>query len=372
MVTEYADIMRRVHQYNPASYGRTRNFVDGNVSRLSPFISRGVTSTRAVLESCVNRGFSLEANEKFFQELAWRDYWQQIWIEKGGLIDQDLTHKQETVSEWMPANACIAKTGITGVDRGILELYKTGYMHNHVRMYTASILTNVAKTDWKIPAKWMYYYLLDADWGSNALSWQWVAATSRAKKYYANQDNINAFCRTDDRDTFLDHTYPHIARMDVPNVLKERIEIELITVLPETGVPVLDRAKSTAVYTMYNLDPKWREHEELNRVLFFPREHFKEFPVCSNTIDFISRLAQNIDGIQMYAGEMHELRSNYPEMKFIMKEHPFYSMHADQVDDREWIVPNARAKGSFFSYWKQVKAGLKEAFSEGGFEHRMD
>ena len=54
-------------------------------------------------------------------------------------------------------------------------------------MYIASIICNTAKCHWKIPAKWFYYHLKDGDWGSNALSWQWVCGTNSGKKYYANQ-----------------------------------------------------------------------------------------------------------------------------------------------------------------------------------------
>jgi deoxyribodipyrimidine photo-lyase len=70
-------------------------------------------------------------------------------------------------------------------------------------MYIASLACNVAQSQWRIPAKWMYYHLLDADWASNALSWQWVAGTNSNKKYFANQNNINKYCFTKANEYFF-------------------------------------------------------------------------------------------------------------------------------------------------------------------------
>ena len=62
-----------------------------------------------------------------------------------------------------------ASTGIEAVDQAIHELFDTGYMHNHMRMYVASIACNQGKSHWKLPAQWMYYHLLDGDWGEQCI-----------------------------------------------------------------------------------------------------------------------------------------------------------------------------------------------------------
>ena len=106
-------------------------------------------------------------------------------------------------------------------------------MHNHLRMYTASICCNIGQYHWLRPAKWMYYHLLDGDWGSNALSWQWVAGTNSNKKYIANQANINKFCYSNDQNTFLDKSYELLSKFEIiPNVLKLEIEEDLNCNLP--------------------------------------------------------------------------------------------------------------------------------------------
>ncbi len=76
--TVYQEILTQVERIDPIAYGKTRNFNSGAVTRLSPYISRGVISTRMVLESVIRRGYPLHRVEQFVKELCWRDYFQRI------------------------------------------------------------------------------------------------------------------------------------------------------------------------------------------------------------------------------------------------------------------------------------------------------
>jgi deoxyribodipyrimidine photo-lyase len=193
----FSDVQQRIHQINPVKYANTRNFINGSVSYLSPYISRGIISTKDIFQQVLSSGYSVKQSEKFIQELTWRDYWQQVWIAKENDINFDLKNKQLKVSNTAISKSIVeANTGIKAIDNAIINFYENGYMHNHLRMYIASLACNVAQSHWRIPAKWMYYHLLDADWASNALSWQWVAGTNSNKKYFANQNNINKYCFT--------------------------------------------------------------------------------------------------------------------------------------------------------------------------------
>ena len=218
--TSFGFIKERIEAIDPIAYGRTRNFINGAVTYLSPFISRGVVSTKEILQVVLDKGYQPKQIEKFIQELAWRDYWQQIWIAKGNAVDNDLKHPQPDVQfHEIPTAIVQGKTGIEAIDSAIAEFYRTGYLHNHVRMYIAAICTNMAKCHWHQPAQWMYYHLLDADWASNALSWQWVAGANSNKKYVANQDNINKYCHSKQQGTFLDVSYEALSVMGVPQEL---------------------------------------------------------------------------------------------------------------------------------------------------------
>ncbi|HRD09251.1 MAG TPA: hypothetical protein PK037_16830, partial [Saprospiraceae bacterium] len=90
--TDWASIQARIKSIQPKSYGYSRNFVDGAVTYLSPYISRGVISTLTVWEEIKSRGLPWNDVEKLVQELAWRDYFQQVAIEKN--VDEDIKNKQ--------------------------------------------------------------------------------------------------------------------------------------------------------------------------------------------------------------------------------------------------------------------------------------
>ena len=219
--TKFTDILNAIDVIDPINYAKTRNFKNGKVTRLSPYISRGIISTRFIYNKLVEKGYDLKKCEKFIQELAWRDFWQQIWVNKKDLINKDLKRPQLDFIDYKISKSLINnETQIKSVDNEIKILYQSGYMHNHMRMYVASIATNVAKSHWKIPAKWMYYHLLDGDWASNALSWQWVAGSNSNKKYYANQENINKYFNDNQRQTFLDKSYEDIIHMNEVKIIR--------------------------------------------------------------------------------------------------------------------------------------------------------
>lgn len=358
ITTNFEDILKKIESVDPVEYSYNRNYVDGSVSRLSPYISRGVISTRFVYEKLISKGYDFVKIEKFIQELCWRDYWQLIWVEKGDEINKDLKQDQTNVENYkMPLSILNAKTGVDAIDQSIDELYETGYMHNHLRMYVSSVTCNIGRSHWKNPAKWMYYYLLDADWASNALSWQWVAGSNSNRKYYANQENINKFCYTKQKNTFLDIEYSEFENMKIPKSLHETIEFSSSTVLPKNKSFDLDVNLPTLVYNFYNLDPLWRKDLKSNRILLLEPDIFKKYPVSSKTIEFVVELSKNISNIQVYTGSFAELKNEYKLNNIIFKEHPLNKHYEGEKDEREWMFYTDNMK-SFFNYWKKCRKFL--------------
>jgi deoxyribodipyrimidine photo-lyase len=185
--TDKEQIFQLLNNINPQAYGRTRNYVDGAVTYLSPYISRGVLSTKIVFDYLKNAGLEWQDVEKLVQELAWRDFFQLVWMRLGEEINVDIKQPQEQVkSRDLPSALLTAETGIEAIDFAIKQLESSGYMHNHLRMYTASVACNIGRYHWREPARWMYYHLLDGDVASNHLSWQWVASSFSSKKYYCH------------------------------------------------------------------------------------------------------------------------------------------------------------------------------------------
>jgi len=134
-VTNYDLILEKIGHINPVQFAATRNFINGAVTYLSPYISRGVISVKQVQEAVLNKGYKPYAIEKFLQELAWREYYQRVWQAKGELTAKDLKQPQpDTVHYQMVTAIQNGATGIATIDEQIKNLYATGYMHNHARM----------------------------------------------------------------------------------------------------------------------------------------------------------------------------------------------------------------------------------------------
>ena len=364
---DYNLILEKVQHINPVPYAKTRNFINGAVTYLSPYISRGLISTKQLQEAVLKKGYKPYQMQKFLQELAWRDYYQQVWQAKNDLIWQDLKQPQtDTLHHQMVTAIENAATGITTIDEQVKKLYATGYMHNHTRMYVASIACNIAKAHWLQPSKWLYYHLLDGDIASNNCSWQWVAGAFATKKYYCNQENINRYTHSNQQHTFLDKPYVEIVAMPVPDALNPTNAIQLQTTLPISVLPAIDITKPTLIYNAYNIDPLWRKKENVNRVLLLEPSHFNKYPVSEKVISFIINLSKNIAGLQVYCGEVSALQSLYENCKlatseaFIAKEHPAFSYYPGIKDSRDWMYPQVTGYyPSFFTYWKKCEKYLK-------------
>ncbi len=362
--TNYNDILKRIDEVDPFLYAKTRNYTDGAVTRLSPYISRGVITTKIIRNRMVERGYDLSMITRFLQELAWRDYFQQVWKYKGKLINQDLkTTQQDVDNEKMPAAIINASTGIETIDKAIREFYLTGYMHNHVRMYVASLACNWGKSHWKTPAKWMYFHLIDGDWASNALNWQWVAGAFSSKKYIALQSNINKYCNSTQKNTFIDLDYNEVKTLKKPFPLQEIICPELKTDLPLKKDIDIDSKLPTLIYNTYNMDPLWKKNLRADRILLLEPSHFADYPVSEKVIKFVLKLTENIPHIQVFAGEFYELTRKYNLKNIFFKEHPLNRHYTGKEEPRDWMFETQGYFPSFFSYWKNCEkecTGIKQ------------
>ncbi len=361
--TDYASIIERVNAVDPIKYAKTRNFLNGEVTYLAPYISRGVISLPQILDVVIRKGFSMHNAEKLIQELAWREYYQRVWQNKQDLIWEDLKQVQQNVAHTqMIASLQNAQTGIKIIDESIQQFYQLGYLHNHLRMYIAAIACNIGGAHWLQPSKWMYYHLLDGDIASNNCSWQWVAGSFSSKKYYCNQENINKYTATQQLHTFLDKPYESLVDMQIPPALAEVTTLDLSTQLPTTSPPQIDTSRPTLLYNGYNLDPEWRKLDNVNRVLLLSPSHFNKYPVSNQVIQFILDLSNNIAGIQVYVGEatdiqkLYDAEMNEQKNMLISKEHPLFMDYPGVKDERSWMFPTVTGYfPSFFGYWKKCQ-----------------
>lgn len=352
---KYADVIAIIDSIDVEKYALTRNYTNGAVSYLSPYISRGLITLPFVMQRILQRYTAQKANAFIF-ELAWREYFQRQWQQLQHNIWKDIKQPQANVAnkQGIPTAIVQAHTGIQAIDEGIADLYDNMYMHNHLRMYVASIVCNIGSIHWCQPSKWMYYHLADHDIASNTLSWQWVAGTFSNKKYYCNQENINKYTGIQQTGTFIDKPYEGLPDVAIPTVLSDVQLLELSTTLPHTPLPKLDNSKPLLLYNSYNLDPNWRQQEDANRVLLLEPSHFSAYPVSNKVIDFIIALSNNINGIQLYCGEVNDLLQGYSFPAIYFKQHPAFKHYPGIKDNAEWMFPQVDSTGgSFMAYWKK-------------------
>ncbi len=356
VVTGYSDILQKLESIEPVKYARTRNFLDGAVTHLSPYISRGVLSLNQVKSFLMER-FSKKESMKYINELAWREYFQREWEQLDEFIFEDIKRNQVHVKTRNMIKALAeGKTGIRKVDEHILGMAETGYMHNHMRMFVASIACNIAHAHWLKPSQWMYYHLLDGDIASNALSWQWVAGTFSSRKYLANQENINYYTRDDQRNTFLDKSYEALMIAETPVELSESCSLELRTILPPSDIFKIDPSKPLLLYNSYNLNPEWHKGEDVNRVLVLEPSHFEKFPVSEKVIRFILGLKNNIPGIQLFTGEVASLPLIRKCKKILSKTHQAFKHYPGEKEKHEWMFEvEEKYYSSHSAYWKECE-----------------
>ncbi len=205
--------LRRLQAFVPRAgrdYARLRNFDRGpgrhsDVSTLSPWIRHRMVLEEEVVRAVLQR-HSLSQAEKFIQEVCWRTYWKG-WLElRPGVWDQyragvsqaaaALADDPRLRNRW--ESAANGRTGIECYDAWAQELIDTGYLHNHARMWFASIWTFTLGLPWELGADLFLRHLLDGDPASNTLSWRWVAGLqTRGKTYLARSANIARY--TEDR-----------------------------------------------------------------------------------------------------------------------------------------------------------------------------
>jgi deoxyribodipyrimidine photo-lyase len=183
-------------------YASGRNADNGpdhraNVSRLSPYLRHRLITEREVVQAVLAK-HSLQAAEKFVQEVLWRTYWKG-WLEMRPAIWTRFIEERDRMRADFPNTRAIAaaesgSTGIEGFDDWARELVETGYLHNHARMWFASIWIFTLRLPWALGADFFLRHLIDADAASNTLSWRWVAGLQTVgKTYLATAENIARF-----------------------------------------------------------------------------------------------------------------------------------------------------------------------------------
>ena len=185
-----------------AEYSKLRNFDFGpekrsNISCLSPYITHGVINEKEVIQKALSK-FSFSKNEKFIQEVLWRTYWKG-WLELRPNVWTDYLVELKQIRNEFKNNqdylsAIEGKTYIDCFNKWVTELKENNYLHNHTRMWFASIWIFTLELPWQLGAEFFMKHLFDGDAASNTLGWRWVAGIqTQGKHYLASEWNIKKF-----------------------------------------------------------------------------------------------------------------------------------------------------------------------------------
>ena len=196
------DKLNHFVENNLSEYSKLRNFDFGtdnrsNISCLSPYITHGIINELEVIDKSLKK-FSFQKNEKFIQEVLWRIYWKG-WLELRPNVWLDYLMELDNLRDEYKSNhsylrAIEGKTDIECFNQWIIELKENNYLHNHARMWFASIWIFTLELPWQLGAEFFMKHLYDGDAASNTLGWRWVAGVqTQGKHYLASEWNIKKF-----------------------------------------------------------------------------------------------------------------------------------------------------------------------------------
>jgi len=196
------DKLNNFVENNLSEYSKLRNFDYGpdnrsNISCLSPYITHGIINEKEVIKKSLNK-FSFAKNEKFIQEVLWRTYWKG-WLELRPSVWTDFLIELKKIkgdfqNNQNYKNAIDGKTNVECFNYWVNELKENNYLHNHTRMWFASIWIFTLNLPWQLGAEFFMQHLYDGDAASNTLGWRWVAGVqTQGKHYLASEWNIKKF-----------------------------------------------------------------------------------------------------------------------------------------------------------------------------------
>ena len=168
-----------------------------NTSCLSPYVTYGVLNEKEIIKISLKK-FPFSKIEKFIQEVLWRTYWKG-WLERRPSLWTDFVNDLENLKKDFQnnknlKNAINGNTDIECLNHWVNELKKTGYLHNHARMWFSSIWIFTLDLPWQLGAEFFMKHLKDGDPASNTLSWRWTAGLqTKGKNYVAQEWNIKKF-----------------------------------------------------------------------------------------------------------------------------------------------------------------------------------
>ncbi len=350
-------------------YGKTRNFLNGHVTQLSPYLRHGCITLKETVEY-VQQHDGKNAENLLF-EFGWREYWRTVWYFFGLKIFQAMqTPKVALFSNQIPDDVLTGNTKLPCMDHFIYTLADTGYLHNHARMWLAAYLIHWRKTDWLAAAFWMHNQLQDGDYASNHLSWQWVASTFSNKPYFFNQENLakyshGQFCQTCQVKCPFNDSYEQLE-----NKLFKPVEQNVVLKKFDASVSNQKNLSQIPNKTNRNQTIIWFHDEMLNAahpLLKLPEEKYFIFDIedyknwSMVRLQFIADCLAQMPQVKVWIGNTQEIFEILKVGKIITQQTPNHLIHEKiQGLNVTWFADekvcnaefNETTISSFSRFWK--------------------
>ena len=351
-------------------YSAQRNYDFGpksreNISNLSKYISHRVINEYDLIREILSE-FNLQKADKFIQEVFWRIYWKG-WLEHRPNVWTDFINSNPNFLEKDYKKAIDGETGIECFDHWVKELKTENYLHNHTRMWFASIWIFTLNLPWELGARFFMRYLFDGDAASNTLSWRWVAGIqTQGKHYLARESNIRKFTNQRFMNAALNENAPPLVNHKIYSIKEIR---QLHTkqknknlVLFESDLNVNQRFSFFKNYEnvyLLLLDNKNRNIKLDEKVLNFKSMLQRAFTNKISNSQIINgedfkKLNENFDVIYPFIGENMDFLNR--EIKDISKLH-FIGLKED-------IFCWQFSKKGFFNFKKNIPEVINYLFHE--------
>ena len=343
-------------QTNLDSYHKLRNYDYGvfrrtNVSQISKYITHRILYEYDILKKLKN----IDKKKKFTDEILWRLYWKGYLENYKSIWDEYKIQKGISYNSNDLKNAQNGKTGIKCFNKWLIELRENNYLHNHTRMWFASIWIFTLRLPWQKGAEFFMYHLLDGDAASNTLSWRWIAGLHTNKKpYIATKENINKY--TTNRFNNISINIPkQMNKMKNVKHLSNKLPTHInppkshILIMFENDLYIFNRLNLFETYSKIYIISN---HLDKNSVRF-----------SKNVIDFKTNLIKDINKLLLNSEILNssDLEKILIDSKFVDVIYPGVGTNLDFINglsNRKEVILNYIYREDDIKCWKNAYSGF--------------
>jgi deoxyribodipyrimidine photo-lyase len=294
------DITDQLSSLDVTQYAKSRNHVDGSVSRISPYVTHGVITTKQCVQAILAH-HTLKQAEKYVMELVWKEFFLQVQKTYGNTILHSPVWQDKTditKHSILPPSLVTWSTDTDRINTVSTTMQETWYLHNHQRMWLASRCCHRAKLDRKKCADRTYYHFVDGELSANHLSRQWVNSTFGTKPYMMNEDNLSKY-RPWTTDPHLQWTYEQVSDrlFDPLREIPYRWETDTADWLktPTSDIISRDPSTHTSPDTLRILTPRRLDEtllaDETPTIIVLDEEFAQRHPRSGQRLAFVQQYA---------------------------------------------------------------------------------